>query len=343
MCRRALVLHSRVEEGYDISEGMLECACGGSFPVTRGIPRLLSQESRSQSADDPQQVRASFSWKWNRIPRWGFDSPRVRAFNREWFHAKLGCRNAAEFLTLIARKKAILDAGTGLGDKVAYMCEMSASALVVGADFSESVVSARENLSAWPNAHIVQSDLGALPFRRDLFDLIVCDGVLHHTPDPPQYFKTLVPFLSPGGEIAIHVYRRLGPIREFCDDLIRKQCMELPPEKAWDFCHSFTRLGETLANVGAIVEVRQDIPALGVQAGRYDLQRFVYQHFFKCFWNADFTFEENNLVNFDWYHPALASRHSEEEVVGWFRASGLMEIRVPRANENGVSVIGRRP
>lgn len=180
-----------------------------------------------------------------------------------------------------------------------------------------------------------------LPLRKGQFDLIVSDGVLHHTPDARKAFESLLPYLAPGGEIAIHVYRRLGPVREFCDDLLRAHATRLGPEECWAFSESMTRLGQALAGTGARVDL-PDVPALGLEAGRYDVQRFFYHHVMKCFWNPQFSFDENVLVNFDWYHPVHASRHTEDEVVAWFTEAGLVDIRVPRANENGVSVVGRR-
>ena len=38
----------------------------------------------------------------------------------------------------------------------------------------------------------------------------------------------------------------------------------------------------------------------GIKAGRYDVQRLVYWHIAKLFWNETFSFEANNHVNFDW-------------------------------------------
>lgn len=89
------------------------------------------------------------------------------------------------------------------------------------------------------------------------------------------------------------------------------------------------------------IEVPEDIELLGFQQGRYDLQRFVYYNMFKCFYNESFTFDENVLVNFDWYRPADAHRHTEEEVRRWFIESGLSEIQLFNP-ESGISARGRR-
>lgn len=277
------------------------------------------------------------------MPSFGLQTPELKAFYDEWLRRKLGLPDEDAFETYLRSKRLILDAGTGLGAKVETIAKINLQARVIGVDLSESVVPAFANTRRWPNAHILQADLMSLPFPEGYFDLIVSDGVLHHTPDPRKAFNALVPHLAPGGEIAIHVYKRLGPIREFCDDRLRGHSTALTSEGCWEFSVPFTKLGEALANLKATVEIPEDLPILGIKAGRYDLQRFIYYHFFKCFWNPEFTFEENNLVNFDWYHPVFAFRHTEEEVVGWFREAGLVDIRVPRVNENGISVVGRRP
>jgi hypothetical protein len=41
------------------------------------------------------------------------------------------------------------------------------------------------------------------------------------------------------------------------------------------------------------------------------------------FWNEQWSFDENNHVNFDWYHPKYAYRQTEEDVRGWCDELGL--------------------
>ena len=36
-----------------------------------------------------------------------------------------------------------------------------------------------------------------------------------------------------------------------------------------------------------------------------------------------FNREENNAINYDWYHPQIATRHTLEEVLGWFTDNQL--------------------
>jgi SAM-dependent methyltransferase len=183
----------------------------------------------------------------------------------------------------------------------------------------------------------VQGDVLQLPFKNGSFDLIFSDGVLHHTPSTEQALKALAPLLAAGGEIMFYVYRKKGPIREFSDDYIRNLVAGLPPEQGWAMLEPLTHLGKALAGLHVEVDVPEDIPYLGITAGRYDVQRLIYWHFIKLFWNDAYTFAENQHVNFDWYHPRYAHRQSEEEVRRWCEEANL-RITHCHVEESGITV-----
>jgi arsenite methyltransferase len=127
----------------------------------------------------------------------------------------------------------------------------------------------------------------------------------------------------PGGEMLFYVYWRKGAIREFADDYVRGVVSSLAPSDAWELLRPLTRLGEALAALHVEVEVPEDVPYLGIKAGRYDVQRLIYWHFAKMYWNDRLSLDENVHVNFDWYHPAYAHRHTEEEIRRWCADNGL--------------------
>jgi arsenite methyltransferase len=87
----------------------------------------------------------------------------------------------------------------------------------------------------------------------------------------------------------------------------------------------------------AEVEIPEDVPLLGITAGRYDVQRLVYWHIAKLFWNDAYSFEESHHVNFDWYHPRYAHRQTEEDVRRWCQEAGLA-IRHFSVEESGFTV-----
>ena len=94
---------------------------------------------------------------------------------------------------------------------------------------------------------------------------------------------------------------------------------------------------KALADLHIDVEVSEDVPLLGIKAGRYDVQRLIYWHVAKLYWNDGFSLEENNHVNFDWYHPTYAHRHTEDEIRGWCKGAGLT-IQHFDAQESGYTV-----
>src|SRR5205823_2742976 len=117
-----------------------------------------------------------------------------------------------------------------------------------------------------------------------------------------------------------------GPVREFVDDFLREKIAPLEPAQAWRRMEALTVLARSLAKIDQELVVEEDFPELGITRGRMPVQRFVYQHVMKCFWNEGLSFDENVNVNFDWYHPRYAHRHTVEEVRAWLPALRLREF-----------------
>jgi SAM-dependent methyltransferase len=308
---------------------------GRRYPIIRGIPRFVSTSDEGQ-----RQTQSSFGYKWNR--RDSFGSPGMRAELHAWLLDRYGFDSPYEMRRYFAARRRTLDAGCGAGFAASAFLgdDWSQDAEWVGLDISDAIDVARELLGAYPRTHFVQADVLRPPFREATFDAIISEGVLHHTPSTEQAFKSLVALLAPRGEILIYVYRRKAPIREFTDDYIRERLAGLTPEEAWEALRPLTRLGQALAELETQVEV-PDVPLLGITAGRFDVQRLLYWHVAKMFWNPNMTFEENNHLNFDWYAPRYAHRHTEDEVRRWFADAGL-EITRFHVHEAGFTVRGVR-
>jgi SAM-dependent methyltransferase/uncharacterized protein YbaR (Trm112 family) len=337
-CNRKLSLQVFLKKDGEVKEGLLECSCGQWFPIMNFVPRLLLGEYRggygkflrkyslkhlddriqgaSHSDSSKIQVQKSFGSKWTSQPSWG-TTGETKKFMKEWKMKKYGWVNPKGFKRSLGNRKRILDAGTGLGREAMDFCEACRDGEVFGVDLSEAVDVAYLNTRKYSNIHIIQADLMRLPFKKRTFDFIFSEGVLHHTPDTKKAFRALLTFLAPEGEIAIYVYKKKGPIREFCDDYIREFTTKLSDKECWGFSRKMTKFGKALSDLNIEFEIPEDIPMLEMKAGKYDLQRFFYYHIFKCFWNDRFTFDEDNLINFDWYHPAYAWRHTPDELKGW--------------------------
>ena len=90
------------------------------------------------------------------------------------------------------------------------------------------------------------------------------------------------------------------------------------------------------------MDVPEDIPLLGIPAGPTTVQRLVYYGFVKAFYRPDWSFDEMHHVNFDWYRPSNARRHTEEEVRAFVEEAGLAIERF-HAEPSGYSVVARSP
>jgi arsenite methyltransferase len=328
-CGKPLLVTKTSDVAGDIETGVLTCDTGHTFDIRDGIPRFVTD------VEDPGQAQtaASFGFKWQQP--WGHGGS-TRAFYQDWFLRRFGFASLEEFGAFLGSKRRMLDAGTGNGQSAGWYSTFVGGHWV-GADISRSVDVARIQLTRSPHRDLVQADILRGPFAEATFDVVLSDGVLHHTPSTRDALASVSRLLSPGGEILFYVYRTKGAIREFSDDHVRNVVADLPPETAWEMLKPITRLGESLSKMGSTIQVPVDIPYLGIKAGAYDLQRFIYDHILKLFWNDAFTFDENHHVNFDWFHPRYAHRQTEEDVAGWCRDLQL-EIVHQVVEVSGISV-----
>ena len=53
------------------------------------------------------------------------------------------------------------------------------------------------------------------------------------------------------------------------------------------------------------------------------------------------TEEDNTAINYDWYHPQLCSRHTPEEIEGWF-VDAELEIIHSLTDPYGITMRGKR-
>ena len=330
-----LSVQATAEEDGEVMDGSLESASGRSYAVTRGIPRFLTPADPGQL-----QTMQAFGYKWRNESSYTW----IRQTGDEgqyavWLTEKYGFGSAEGWCRHFDGKR-FLDLGCGAGMASYFWVASGAwrsSAPWIGVDISEAIDVAREHLGRVPNTHFVQADALQLPFPDGAFDAILSEGVLHHTPSTQKALESAARVLAVGGEIDFYVYRRKSPAREFVDDYVRERLRGLSDDEAWETMRSFTRLARSLAALKAEVSVEDDVPFLGIKAGRQDVQRLIYWNFAKLYWNDALEFEENVHVNYDWYRPTYSHRQSAEEIEAWCAALGL-EIERLHEQESGYTV-----
>ena len=291
---------------------------------------------------DKTNTRQSFSDKWSKNTDCAFEQTITEGtdiFN--WILTRNGFADPSLLRKFLSNKKRILDGGCGNGRVTALLRKYSEEKTteIVGIDLVAADV-ARKNLENERNMRFETKDL--LEDLSDLgkFDFIYCQEVLHHTANPAGAFDNLVGLLEDEGEIAIYVYKQKAPIREYVDDYVRDRIGNIPYEDAYKACEQITMLGKALADAKIKIEV-PDVDLLEIKGGEYDLQRFVYHFFMKCFWNDELSMNDNVVINYDWYHPQLCTRHTIEEVREWFAKNGL-EIVQECVDFYGITVRGKK-
>jgi len=290
--------------GQDREE--FRCAfCGKTFPEIRGVFRFVEAENYA----------ASFGWQWKRYSKTQLDTSED-SITAEDFRKRTGIQPEE------LRGKFILDVGCGMGRFAEVATRWGAQ--VVGIDLSLACEVASRNLSQRPFVAI-QADVLNLPFAPESFDLIYSIGVLHHTPDCEQAFKSLPQYLKPGGTIAVWLYSGYNRWYRF-SDLYRKFTRRISPRALNAF---FRVIVPALYHLNRVLRA---IPILGRPLAG------AIHHVFPVNLAADP--ELRVLDTLDWYSPEFQSKHTYEQVFRWFESCGLDSLTV---GELTLGMRGRKP
>lgn len=275
----------------------------------------------STEFENQKQTNESFSEKWVKLNKESSTSA-FEKFQKDWLLKLYGFETIDGLRAFLQDKYTIIDAGCGLGYKSAWLAELAPHATVFGIDFSEAAFVAAERYEHIKNLFFFRGDIGNLPFKPKSLDFILCDQVIHHTEDPKKTYGHLSTRLSSTGKMACYVYAKKALPRELVDNYFRKETHNISHERMWEFSDQLTELGKRLTELNVKFNC-PDIPVLGIKGGEYDLQRFIYWNFLKCFYHPDWTKQENDSCNFDWYSPSNAERYSPDEYKKWAYDLGL--------------------
>ncbi|HUJ28329.1 MAG TPA: class I SAM-dependent methyltransferase [Myxococcales bacterium] len=179
----------------------LRCAaCRAQYHARGGIPDLRVPSDARTEAVREFYLRAPFP---NYPPRDSLSALRARA-GRSAFARRLDRSLPGDAV--------IAEIGCGTGQLSLFLA--SADRVVVGADLSRaslelaSAAAGRYGVSA----QFVETDLRSPGLRRGAFDVVICSGVLHHTPDPRASFAAVASLARPGGVLVIGLYNAFARI-----------------------------------------------------------------------------------------------------------------------------------
>lgn len=163
-------------------------ADGERFPVVNGIPRFVESDNYAQA----------FGLQWKTFAKIQLDSYNGSTISLERLERCLGCK--VEDL----KGKSLLEVGCGAGRFTEHLVRGGANVHAV--DLSIAVEVNKENVGNAANYTVAQANVYALPFAKASFDIVMCLGVIQHTPDPEKTMEALWAMVKPGGKLVIDHY-----------------------------------------------------------------------------------------------------------------------------------------
>jgi SAM-dependent methyltransferase len=236
--------------------------CSHRFPITEGIAQFYWPHD---TAGDPGDVTERVKAFYEETPFPNYDSHEsVRSLIEK---ARQG-RYARALDDAIPYNSTVLEVGCGTGQLSNFLgvsCRQ-----VIGADLCLNSLSLGEKFRHNHNlsrVRFAQMNLFRPPFRKEQFDVILCNGVLHHTSDPRGGFERLVPLLRPGGYIVVGLYNTYGRLMtdarrllfrttkgagKWIDPYLRSVSMSVDKRKAW-FADQYQHPHESKHTIGEVL------------------------------------------------------------------------------------------
>ena len=302
---------------------------------------LEQQKVVANYTETQSQTKDIFGFKWNK--RDSYESPQMDKMQRDWLLQKYVDGDIKRLEEIVGNNKIIVDAGCGSGYGASvFFGDLINKTRYLGIDISNSIIAGRERFKEKAyRGEFLQVSLNDFNPKDGLIDIIFSEGVLHHTDNTEKSFKHLASKIKKGGYFIFYVYAKKAVIREFTDDYIREQLKPMSDQEAWDALYSLSKLGKSLGELKVNINVEEDIPYLGIKKGEFDIQRFFYWNLCKLFYRPEFTMEEMNHINFDWFRPMNCHRHTAEEVANWCKEAGF-NLEKMTVEEAGISVIAKK-
>lgn len=255
--------------------GLVCDGCGHGFPIEGGIPQLFwPHGSLGEDGDVTERVRSFYE-----------ETPFPNYDEHESVRSLVEKSRAGGYAELLSHSipfnSTVLEVGCGTGQLSNFLG--IACRTVVGTDICLNSLALGEHFRAEHGLERVtfaQMNLFRPAIRRESIDVLICNGVLHHTSDPLGGLRCLVPLVRPGGYIVVGLYHRWGRLMtdvrraifrmtggraRWIDSHLRNSPMSDEKKKAW-FADQYLHPHESKHTVGAVLEWF-DETGLGVVRG----------------------------------------------------------------------------
>ena len=174
--------------GVPWPDSAITCSQGCRFEIQDGIPRFVSRDS----------YVSAFGLQWQRYQKTQLDSHTGQPISRVRLERCLGMPLA------MLEGKTVLEVGSGAGRFTELLLDHSG--VLVSMDLSEAVDANLKNCGGRRPYLLIQADANASPLPKRFFDVVICLGVIQHTPSPEQTIASLAQHVKPGGLLVIDHY-----------------------------------------------------------------------------------------------------------------------------------------
>lgn len=203
---RHLLVCPRCQKHLATRDQALKCfSCGDSFPVRKGIPEFFS-------SNDPQVFPQDVT---ERIRSFYEETPFPDYEDTECIGDLIRKARQSVFAKLLDQQipfgVRILECGCGTGQLSNFLG--MAHRTVFGTDVSLNSLQLAEcfrRRSGLDRVFFLQMDLFRPVFLPNTFQIVICNGVLHHTFNPGLGLKVLASLVKPGGYLIVGLYHRFG-------------------------------------------------------------------------------------------------------------------------------------
>ena len=161
---------------------------GSTAEIINGIPRFAKDGSYASLFGD----------QWKQYKKTQLDSYSGSPITETRLDRCLG--NLKDDLT----GKLVLEAGCGAGRFTEVL--LKKGAILVSSDLSSAVEVNAENFPQSDKHLVIQSDINDMPYADESFDVVICLGVIQHTPDTEKTIEDLYKLVKKGGTLVIDHY-----------------------------------------------------------------------------------------------------------------------------------------
>lgn len=179
-------------------------SCKRSYKLDGDIPLMFHEQNK-----DPKEVTKTIKAFYEKTPFPNYDAIDSKAVLKKKAEEGVFAKLLDE---QIPNNSKILEVGCGTG-QLSNFLGMTYGRTVFGADMCLNSLRLGDKFrkkNAINNVAFVQMNLFHPVFKDESFDVVICNGVLHHTYNASLGFSAISKLVKPGGHIVIGLYNTYG-------------------------------------------------------------------------------------------------------------------------------------